>query len=373
MKGVGVLFFFIGLAACGPPVTRTREEIFKLKEALERSRIDDGVLFNARMLSNPDASIWENSGKYQGDILLDDSQLEDLVADYAGAGSNPGNRNAFVVANTKWPGNVMIWQFGVNEFNSAQQQAILTAMSWIEHFSCVRFRRRTNERVVVTIRGQGTGCYAHVGFSTQWPDRVNNLARNTPGRGCFNHVVIIHELLHNLGFQHMHQTFERNDFVRINWNNIDRSYWFAFDQFPRNQVNLLGLPYEYTSSMHYGAFAFSINRQPTITATRSHSGAMGQREHATHWDWLRLRRHYNCPGAWNERNIQRMKEEVDRTLPLIKMNLPAPKKGLFTDEDNAYVQALASKVNEDSASEDMVNEDFTNQENENVEEVIAED
>ena len=25
---------------------------------------------------------------------------------------------------------------------------------------------------------------------------------------------------------------------------------------------------------------------------------MGQRDQVTNNDWLRLRRHYNCPGAW---------------------------------------------------------------------------
>lgn len=48
----------------------------------------------------------------------------------------------------------------------------------------------------------------------------------------------------------------------------DADYRFAFDEFRSNQVSLLSLPYEYTSNMHYGAFAFSSNRQPTITALR---------------------------------------------------------------------------------------------------------
>lgn len=44
---------------------------------------------------------------------------------------------------------------------------------------------------------------------------------------------------------------------------------------------------------------------------------MGHMRYVTHWDWVRLRRHYNCPGAWQERTIQEVKEEVDRTLPLM--------------------------------------------------------
>lgn len=71
---------------------------------------------------------------------------------------------------------------------------------------------------------------------------------------------------------------------------------------------------------------------------------MGQRDHVTATDWLRLRRHYNCPGAWRTGELERIEREVQRTIPLMKMNLPAPKKGMYTDEDNAYVRSLAAKV-----------------------------
>ncbi|CAH2250026.1 jg12861 [Pararge aegeria aegeria] len=356
MNRSGLLLLFIGLAACSPPVTKSKEKIEEFRQYLENSRIDDGVLLESRKLAGPDALAWENSGKYQGDILLDDSQLEDLVADFAGV-SDSGNRNAFIVANTRWPSNIMIYQIGANEFTSAQQQAIRTAMSWIEHFSCVRFRRRTNERVFVRMTGNPTGCYAHVGFSTAHPNRVLNLARNSAH--CFRHVVIIHELLHSLGFQHMHQTHERDTYVRINWNNVISGQEFAFTKYNRNQVSLHGLPYEYTSAMHYHNQAFSRNRQPTITALRTFSGTMGQRDHATYWDWLRLRRHYNCPGAWT-RSTQDLKDEVERTLPLIKMNLPAPERGPFTDVDNAYVEALLTTVDEDTNNENTFNEEVEN-------------
>lgn len=47
-----------------------------------------------------------------------------------------------------------------------------------------------------------------------------NLARDEPGRGCLDNIVIIHQLLHNLGFFHMHSAYERYDYVRINWDNI---------------------------------------------------------------------------------------------------------------------------------------------------------
>ena len=41
-----------------------------------------------------------------------------------------------------------------------------------------------------------------------------------------------------------------------------------FDKYDTNMVSNLGLPYEYTSCMHYGSNAFSKNGQPTIVALK---------------------------------------------------------------------------------------------------------
>lgn len=63
------------------------------------------------MLANPQANIWENSGKFQGDIVLDDWQVEALVTNFA------AGRAAYIWPNTKWPGNVVVYDFGPNEFS----------------------------------------------------------------------------------------------------------------------------------------------------------------------------------------------------------------------------------------------------------------
>ncbi|XP_023948565.2 uncharacterized protein LOC112053397 [Bicyclus anynana] len=114
MMRVVVLLCVIGFAISSPPVSKSRKQIEDFRAALENSRIDDGVLLDSRILANPKANIWENSGKYEGDILLDDNQIEALVSDYAGVDSS--NRAAFVVANTRWPGNVMLFDIS-SEFS----------------------------------------------------------------------------------------------------------------------------------------------------------------------------------------------------------------------------------------------------------------
>uniref|UniRef100_A0A2A4K5D1 Metalloendopeptidase n=1 Tax=Heliothis virescens TaxID=7102 RepID=A0A2A4K5D1_HELVI len=296
-----VLLSVVGCALAGPPVSRTKDQIESFKAYLERSRRDDGIRIESRMLTNPKASEWENSGKFQGDILLNDEQAEYLVQEYSGTASESGAaaRNAYIWGNTKWPANTIIYEFS-NDFNNAQVNAIYAAMREISARTCVRFRRREWwETVFVRITGRPDGCYANVGY---WPSmgvHTFNLALANPGQGCFTHTTIIHEWLHIVGFMHMQSTHNRDDYVRILWQNVWPGMEHNFEKYGTNVVNNMGLPYEYASNMHYGRYGFSINGQATMLPIYNDNGLMGQQQFVTGWDWLRANRHYNCPGAWS--------------------------------------------------------------------------
>ena len=55
-----------------------------------------------------------------------------------------------------------------------------------------------------------------------------------------------------------------------------------------------GLPYDYGSVMHYGAYDFSRNGKPTITPRWPVS--IGQRNGLTTIDWKHVKRAY-CPSG----------------------------------------------------------------------------
>ena len=61
-------------------------------------------------------------------------------------------------------------------------------------------------------------CSSPVGY---WRRRNTiNLAR-----GCWNKGIVIHEIMHSLGFYHEQSRPDRDNFVNINWNNIRKSKW----------------------------------------------------------------------------------------------------------------------------------------------------
>ncbi|RVE53235.1 hypothetical protein evm_002068 [Chilo suppressalis] len=294
MFRVIILFCLLAAAAAGPPVfkkSKISKKRLKNQDTILIS--DDGFTLEERMAMRPLQSEWANSGKFEGDMILTDKQIQDIVDGFS------SGRMASTRANSRWPQSTVVYEFGAGEFNVNQQRFILSVMERLTIRTCVRFRTRTaSDRNFVRITGRSDGCYAHVGFHSNLGAHILNLARNTPGQGCLHFVVVAHELYHSLGFQHMQSTHNRDSYVRIHWENIQEGFAHAFHRFA--DTSNLGLPYEYGSCMHYGTHYFSRNGRPTISTTRQYNGVLGQLDHISGWDILRLQRHYNCPGAWSD-------------------------------------------------------------------------
>ncbi|CAH2068285.1 unnamed protein product, partial [Iphiclides podalirius] len=294
MLRAAVLLCTVGLVVATPAVVRTREQIQSFRHFLESTMTSDGRQFIARNMASPLANPEENSGKYQGDIVLDNFIIESMLMEYA------LGRNAYIWPDTKWPANTVVWQFGEGEFSPLQEAAIEEGIRDIEENTCIKFRyREPEDTVFVNLTGEPAGCYAEVGYWRPRGVHTMNLARDHPGSGCFRHTTIVHEWMHILGFLHMQSTHNRDDYVRIVEENLIPGTEHNFAIYDSSLVDNLGIEYDYSSCLHYGPYAFSSNGEKTIIALQEHEGTMGQRLYITENDWLRINRHYNCPGAWD--------------------------------------------------------------------------
>lgn len=62
----------------------------------------------------------------------------------------------------------------------------------------------------------------------------------------------------------MQSATERDDWVKIEWGNIQAGTSNNFNKYDANRITNFGVDYDVTSVMHYSAYAFSFNGFATI-------------------------------------------------------------------------------------------------------------
>lgn len=158
-------------------------------------------------------------------------------------------------------------------------------MDAIEQVTCIRFKPRKIAKDFVHIFS-GKYCKSNLGRTGGAQDLSLNW------KLCFEKGIIIHELLHALGYIHMHNRPDRDKYVKILWKNIDPRWYKEFDKVNPINFNHLNTPYDYQSIMHYGAAAFSKNGANTIVTKNSEH--IGQRYGLSDGDIRRINNKYNC-------------------------------------------------------------------------------
>lgn len=104
----------------------------------------------------------------------------------------------------------------------------------------------------------------------------------------------MHEFIHALGFYHMQSTYNRDDYVKVKYENIEAGKESNFNKYKDDTVSDFDIEYDYNSVMHYGRTGFSKNGQPTMVP-KDPNAEIGQRIALSRRDIEKLNRMYECP------------------------------------------------------------------------------
>jgi Astacin (Peptidase family M12A) len=152
--------------------------------------------------------------------------------------------------------------------------------------SCIRFVKRTHQIDYVEVM-RGIACNSFIG-------RIRGRQVVNMGEGCFNEGTATHKMIHALGWHHMHSDLDRDNYVKILWENIQPGRERNFEMVDPNRFGSFNTPYDLKSVMLYRRRALSVNGEDTVVPHDSAYIDVIGRTQFGDGDAMRLNRMYQC-------------------------------------------------------------------------------
>lgn len=208
------------------------------------------------------------------------------------------SRNAMADMSQRWPENRIPYTIS-KEFNQKERSIIARAMQTYHNNTCVRFEAKNSKDGDYLFIYPGLGCASLVG-------RMKKMQPVLLGKGCVFSGIVEHELMHAVGFWHEQSRADRDEFVKINWQNIQKGMAYNFAKLSGKEVQHLGEEYDYSSVMHYGTHAFAKGSAPTITPLKS-GVVIGQRKGLSSIDIAKINKLYDCPTRRSNKKSSKLR------------------------------------------------------------------
>ncbi|KAG7165126.1 SpAN-like 2, partial [Homarus americanus] len=237
-------------------------------------------------LLNP-PKIDDDKHLFEGDIVMDGQEWHYLERDNSSATTRKAIKNVArlwpVDATSGWPTIHYVMTYSVLD-----PLKVRDAMDVWEKSTCVKFVKISDgihTRPFIKVKS-GSGCYSFVG------NMRSNAQVISLGQGCYNLGTILHELGHVLGLYHEQSRADRNDYIGINFTNVQSN---MEKNFLKEKTKHYGVEYDFTSIMHYHSTAFSKNGRSTIvTKDPTKQIYLGQRSSLTFRDVNVVNQMYSC-------------------------------------------------------------------------------
>ncbi|VDK88963.1 unnamed protein product [Litomosoides sigmodontis] len=229
-----------------------------------------------------------SSGKFEGDMDIDVIEPENIYPNVGNDDTNPQKNvlyNAVRNQHQLWPSSRIPYSMS-SQYSPYSRSVIAAAMEEYAQRTCVRWVPRSVEDYDYIYITPDRGCYSMVG-------KTGGKQTVSLGTGCIQKGIIMHELMHAVGFFHEQSRSDRDDHITVLWGNIQPGMLGQFEKYDHGMIDSLGADYDYNSIMHYGPRAFSRNGQPTLVPKIPVT--IGQRLHFSTLDVFKINKLYNCP------------------------------------------------------------------------------
>ncbi|QDG49900.1 hypothetical protein FIV42_03825 [Persicimonas caeni] len=375
---IALALFSLAVVACGPPQSDQTDAAGQ--------DIRYGVVMKPNAAGEP-AVPWrmvayrEVDGLLvaEGDMLLQPSLLQEIDPDEVGPYRIRVQELASRESAAFWPDARVPYTI---DPNLTDQARVHDAIAHWEQHTPVDFVERTDEAAYVTFAPRDGVCLATVG-------RTGSQQHVWLDENCTTGSVI-HEIGHTVGLWHEQSRADRDDHVRILWENIPDDKHYAFETYADKGYGGLDIgAYDLGSIMHYDSYAFSENGEPTIVRRSDGSTFSSNRSGLSAGDIAGIEKMYGsfdgtfadddgnphepaieaiyregitqgCEGGL--RPLYCPSAEVTRGQMAVflsrALSLPAAGRDYFSDDDGAWFEADANRLAEAGISHGCGNDGF---------------
>lgn len=194
-----------------------------------------------------------------------------------------------------------LWEEGVipyemhPECSKSIQRTVRSAMDEWESKTCLKFIEVEAihlEKLIIRSKGK-CGCCSEIGRRYKLKQYLT-LDENQ----CNYKEAALHELGHTIGFDHEHKRPDRDKYVKILYENIEKKFQNQFSKLSDDEVNSLDSPYDFDSIMHYSSDVYAISIQnETMQPLNSSLSLKDLKTTLSVTDVAQTNKLYKCPNC----------------------------------------------------------------------------
>uniref|UniRef100_A0A7M5V4G7 Metalloendopeptidase n=1 Tax=Clytia hemisphaerica TaxID=252671 RepID=A0A7M5V4G7_9CNID len=180
--------------------------------------------------------------------------------------------------------------------NVPDKALIESTIEYFNNLSCVQWIPKKSEHEQYVTFQPSTTCSSLIGRNQN-----GNHQSIFIGQECSYRPIILHEMYHVMGFQHEMKRFDRNDNIEVLWENILPGFERYFKKLLPEKTLFPDYPYDISSILHYGSFAYSkYSSLPTTLQSNGMRIRPIKERSLTQMDIQKLNDLYKCKDTQKE-------------------------------------------------------------------------